>query len=234
MRARQPDDYPASRPNNVTFGPSSRRQGELPVLIDHIIYAHPDLDAGVAEIEDRFGVLAAGGGQHPGRGTHNKVLALGPRTYLEIIAPDPRQPDPSGLPPSVVEGITWGRVVGWALACEDLAAAVVRARSMGFDPGAVVDGERLGPRGTHLRWRAAGNAAHGGLVPFLINWGDTPHPAVDAAHGLVLRSVHLEHPDPGALSAALAAIGAAVDVRPAPEPALVARIDGPKGEQELR
>src|SRR5687767_6475117 len=90
------------------------------MLIDHIIYAHPDLDAAVDEIEDRFGVQATGGGQHPGRGTHNKVLALGARTYLEIIAPDPGQPEPSEPRPYGVEGITGGRLVGWAIASDDI------------------------------------------------------------------------------------------------------------------
>lgn len=204
------------------------------MLIDHIIYAHPHLDTGVSAIEDRFGVRAAGGGQHPGQGTHNKMLALGPRTYLEIVAPDPRQPDPPGPRPYGVEGVTEPRLVGWALACDDVEIAVAHARAMGFDPGEVVDGQRVSATGTLLRWRASGNAQTAGLVPFLISWGDTPHPALDAPAGLGLVSVHLEHPEPASLRTALAAMGADVEVRLAAEPALVALIGGPRGEHELR
>ena len=177
---------------------------------------------------------AAGGGQHPGRGTHNKVLGLGPRTYLEIIAPDPTQPEPSESRPYGVEGIARGQLVGWALACEDIEDAVERARSKGLDPGGVVEGQRVGLTRALLRWRVTGNAQAAGLIPFLIEWGETPHPAVDAPPGLALLSLHLEHPDPQSLATALAALGANVEVRKAPEPALVARIDGPQGEQELR
>lgn len=36
---------------------------DFPALIDHVIYASPNLDTAVAEIEERFGVRAAGGGQ---------------------------------------------------------------------------------------------------------------------------------------------------------------------------
>ena len=204
------------------------------MLIDHIIYAHPDIDAAVDEIEGRFGVQATGGGQHPGRGTHNKVLALGSHSYLEIIAPDPGQPEPSGPRPYGVEGITRGRLVGWALACDDIEDSAARARSMGFDPGGVIDGQRVSSTGTLLRWRVTGNAQVGGLIPFLIDWGETPHPAADAAPGLELLSVQVEHPEPGSLVPALAAMGADVEVREAMEPALVARIGGPKGEQVLR
>jgi len=41
---------------------------ELACWIDHLIYAHPDLDAAVATLHRLFGVEASGGGNHPGRG----------------------------------------------------------------------------------------------------------------------------------------------------------------------
>jgi hypothetical protein len=144
------------------------------MLIDHIIYADPDLDSAVVHIERRFGVRARGGGKHLGQGTHNKLLALGPRAYLEIIAPDPEQPEPSHPRPYGVDGVTRGGLVGWALGCDDIDAALASARSHGFDPGDVIDGQRVGPTRTMLRWRLTRNALTGGLVPFLISWGDTP------------------------------------------------------------
>lgn len=152
-------------------------------------------------------------------------LRLAPRSYLEIVAPDPRQPEPEGPRPYGVEDISHGRLVGWALACDDIEAAVARARSRGFDPGAVLDGRRLASSGALLRWRLTGNALSGGLIPFLISWGETRHPAVDALDGLILRELHLEHDDLPSLRTALAALDAAVEVRRAPKPAIVVRAD---------
>ena len=204
------------------------------VLIDHLIYAHPDLDAAVAALHSRFGVEATGGGQHPGRGTHNKLLALGPRTYLELIAPDPSQPEPSAPRPYGVQGITHGGLVGWAVAVEDIEAARLHACSHGFDPGPVIDGHREDATGRLLHWRATANAEVAGPIPFLITWGGVPHPAVDAPAGLRLTKLLVEHPRPTQIRTALAAMGIDVEVRQAPRPALVARIGGPNGESELR
>ncbi|MFI5623193.1 VOC family protein [Nocardioides sp. NPDC051685] len=203
-------------------------------MIDHLIYAHPDLDLGVAEVGSRFGIVAAGGGRHLGRGTHNRLLALGPRTYLEIIAPDPGQPEPPGPRPYGVEGISRGTLVGWALAVEDIDSARADALARGFDPGQVVDGHREDSSGRLLRWRATANAQVAGVIPFLISWGSTPHPAADAPQGLRLKALRVECPEPTKVSGALAAMGAEVQVLHAPSPALVALIDGPTGERELR
>jgi hypothetical protein len=195
-------------------------------VIDHLVYAAPELDAAVDAIAERFGVRASGGGQHLGLGTHNRVLSLGPRTYLEIIAPDPHQPEPAAPRPFGVDGVTEPRLVGWAVSCDDIDQARDVAARRGFDPGEVLDGQRRTSSGEMVRWRLTGNALVGGVVPFLISWGDTPSPALSAPSGLVLESFHVEHPDPAVITARLQALGTDVQVRLAPTPALVAHISG--------
>jgi hypothetical protein len=204
------------------------------VLIDHLVYAVPDLPAAVADVAARFGVQAQAGGRHIGRGTRNALLALGPQTYLEIIAPDPGQPDPAVPRSFGLDSADHGSLVRWALACDDIDAAIARARSRGYDPGDVADGLRADPAGTLLRWRMTTGELADGLAPFLISWGDTEHPARSAPRGLTLEAFHIEHPDPPSLAPLLAALGADAEIKPAAPAALVARISGPNGRAELR
>jgi hypothetical protein len=207
------------------------------MLIDHLIYAAPDLTAAVADLEDRFGVRAQAGGSHTGLGTHNALLALGPRTYLEIIAPDRGQPAPSGPRPFGLDDLARAALVGWALACDDIDQAVAEAQSQGYDQGSVTDGQRVEPAGSMLRWRATDGDRPDDLVPFLIYWGDTEHPARSAPPGLSLQALRIEHPDPASIRPALTALGAGIDVIPvasAAVPALVATLSGPAGTSILR
>lgn len=204
------------------------------MLIDHLIYRAADLGGAVADVEEGFGVRAQAGGKHIGLGTHNALLALGPRTYLEIIAPDPSQPQPSVPRPAGTDRAGRGRLAGWAITCPDIDAAVAGARSRGYDPGEVADMQRATPAGAVLRWRLTLGARPGSLVPFLISWGDTEHPARSAPRGLTLESFHLEHPDPASLAPVLDALGADVQIRPAAAPALVAHLSGPNGSKVLR
>jgi hypothetical protein len=137
----------------------------MTAIIDHLVYACPDLDAAIAEITRLTGIHPQGGGQHPGLGTHNALLSLGQRTYLEIIAPDPGQPQPSVTRPFGLDGVNRGGLVGWAIACQDIDAAVADARRCGYDPGEVAEMQRAGPTGMLLRWRLTVNVVPGGALP---------------------------------------------------------------------
>jgi hypothetical protein len=74
----------------------------------------------------------------------------------------------------------------------------------------------------------------GGVVPFLIDWGTSPHPAASAAPGLSLASLRGEHPDAARVAALLARLGLPLPVDPGPAPALVATLDTPRGPVTLR
>ncbi|WP_188194719.1 VOC family protein [Nonomuraea sp. SYSU D8015] len=56
--------------------------------LDHLVYAVPNLAAGVAQFAERTGVKPVPGGSHPG-GTANHLVRFGSTFSLEIVGPDP-------------------------------------------------------------------------------------------------------------------------------------------------
>ena len=211
------------------------RTHDRDVQIDHLVYAAADLGAATERLERELGVQPTFGGRHPAFGTHNALLGLGGRTYLEALAPDPgaAQPATPGMFGLANENAS-ELLATWAIACDDIEAAVAHARERGFDVGDPVPVERVDEHGHLLTWQLTVNFLAGGPMPFLIDWGRTPHPSQSAPTGLVLEQLHIEHPDPDALQQGLAALDAEVDVRRASCPALVAQIRGPHGTVELR
>jgi hypothetical protein len=203
-------------------------------VIDHLVLATPDLDATVADLA-RQGLTTSPGGAHDGLGTRNALADLGSGAYLEVIGPDPDQPEPAGPRPFGVDGLTAARLAGWAVRVDDLDAAVATARSRGHDPGAARDMARLRGDGVRLAWRLTPMpTAVPTVVPFLIAWGDTEHPSVSAAPGARLESFTIAHPDPAAVREQLAAVGVTgIPVEPAPSPALRAQIRTPSGAVDL-
>ncbi|SEG93347.1 Glyoxalase-like domain-containing protein [Nonomuraea solani] len=195
--------------------------------LDHLVYATPDLPATVADLEGSLGVRAAPGGRHPGFGTRNHLIGLGGRSYLEIIGPDPEQDPPPDPRPFGIDELTGAALVSWAVAVEDIDAAVARARAQGYDPGDARDMSRHTPAGDLLSWRLTRPQ---GLVPFLIDWGATRHPAESGLPAAGLVSLTIGHPDPGALTKDLAAVGVFTDVVPSPRPHLTAVLSGRHGE----
>jgi hypothetical protein len=204
--------------------------------LDHLVYAVPDLEAGVADLEQRLGVRASPGGPHPGRGTRNALIALGPDSYLEIIAPDPAQPEPAGGRWFGVDPKAPARLAGWAAKGSDLVRVAAAAAKRGVPLGEVMPGARTRPDGAELRWTLTNPDAQPvfGLAPFFIDWGTSPHPAATAPRGPVLVSLRAEHPRPELAREPLAALGLDLPVDPGPRAALVATLRIVSGLVELR
>lgn len=206
------------------------------LTLDHLVYAAPDLAAGVDRISAVLGVVAVPGGQHRGRGTRNALVRIGPRSYLEIVGPDPDQTPPDGPRWFGLDELTEPRLVGWAAASTDVAGAGARARREGLLLGDVGVGRRTRADGVELQWRFTDPTVvvAGGLVPFLIDWGTSPHPALAAPQGATILDLRAEHPDPLLVERYLRVIGVEMQVTQAAAPALVARFRTPSGEVELR
>ena len=172
-------------------------------------------------------------------GAYNHLLALQDGAYLEIIGPDPEHQGggsmPFGLDPQSGRG---AHIPHWCWKgnerIDELAGA---ARGAGYDLGDVVPLGRDLPDGGRLDWRLTIGTwpPHlGGLIPFLIDWGDAPHPSTTAVQGVTLASWHGEHPDLDTVRAAHRVLGIEIELREANEPALVATFQGPEGSITYR
>ncbi|NYI07330.1 VOC family protein [Allostreptomyces psammosilenae] len=202
--------------------------------LDHLVYAVPDLQAGVEAVHRATGHRPVEGGRHVGKGTRNYLLGLGGAAYLEIIGPDPEQTEPEGPRPFGLDRLLAPRLVTWAVAPADLDATITAARDSGYDPGDPVPMGRRTPAGDLLQWRLTpSRVAHDGLVPFLIDWGTTRHPASGDLPVVELLSFSAIHPDPAALRADLAALGVRLDVTGGHAPALTAVVRGADGPVTL-
>jgi hypothetical protein len=204
--------------------------------VDHLVYACPDLSIGVSSVETLLGIRATPGGQHPGAGTRNALVALGPASYLEIIGPDPEQPPPAGPRRFGIDSLPAPRLAAWAARQIDLERFAADAAARGVALGPVGSGNRKRPDGVLLSWRFTSPATvlAGGIVPFFIDWGPSPHPAQTAAAGATLVALRAEHPDPASVRDLLLKLGLTMPISKGPAPALAAEIESPRGRVTLR
>jgi hypothetical protein len=197
------------------------------IRIDHVILGITNLAQGTARFAALTGVAPAIGGEHPGRGTRNALVGLGPDLYLEILAAT--DPHASTLDPKVrYSDLTFA---GWALATSSIEDVVNRLRAAGLEAGEPVPGSRRAPDGTLLQWKTAFAAGPGlELAPFFIEWSTgTTHPSASAPAGCRLASLEIELPDVGPLHALFGAVAFEQTLRTGKTPAVRMALDCPTG-----
>jgi len=210
----------------------------VPTDLDHILLGVSDLDRGIAFMEERSGVRAMFGGVHPGRGTRNALLSLGPRRYLEIIAPDPAQLSSATHAESMgdqLKAFTAPRLIGWAAHTLNLMDVVKKAAAAGIAIENPREGSRARPDGKVLRWKSSAlKSDFDGVLPFFIEWdSDSVHPSQDAPVGCTLERFSIESPSAKDVRVGAGQLGLDVEVKPGKKPLLRARITGKKGAFEL-
>ena len=215
--------------------------------LDHIVIGAASLEAGTRWVEEQLGVAPVPGGQHVAMGTHNALLRLGPRCYLEVIAIDPGGQAPSrprwfslDEPAMRARLAAAPALITWVVRTPSLASACARVPDLG---------EILPMARNAFRWSISvpesGALAWSGILPTAIEWkagddGVVRHPC-DAlpASGCELVSLELSHPAAVLGTSGLVAlfrdlrIAGPIALKPGPL-GLAARIRSPRGEVELR
>jgi len=205
--------------------------------LDHIIWACHDLEQGCRRFEALTGVSPRFGGTHTGGLTHNALVGLGGRCYLEILAPaapaGPRDDDWCRFARASLQPRVFTYCMRSALPLTDLASL---ALTLGCHDAVVAGNGRITPDGTRLRWQWLGPKfdSFGYAFPFFIDWLDSPHPGESFAAAVPESRVRLQrfavgHPRATALRALLEQVGAPVDTFAAPDLQFHVQVDTPLG-----
>ena len=146
------------------------------LAIDHLVVTANTLENGVAYVQQKLGVTMQPGGKHIRMGTHNALLRLGERVYLEVIAADPTvsAPDrPRWFQLDELHPESTPRLATWVVRTTDIRTTV---SALDPSPGCI---ERMA-RGD-LNWQITipqdGRLVCDGVMPSLIEWEGGSHPA---------------------------------------------------------
>lgn len=167
--------------------------------VDHVVVGVADLEHGVAAIAEATGVRPVAGGEHPGTGTHNALLALGTAQYLEILAPRPGAAVAPRL--AYLEQLEDPVPVQWAVGTEDIAGVQAMLEWAGYETSGPQAGSRVRPDGVELAWTTLHvTKPQMAAAPFFIEWrGGAPHPASSSPAGCRLTSFEVVVPNPSRL-----------------------------------
>jgi len=202
------------------------------IVLDHLVWAVPDLNLAIKELEEKTGVQAIFGGRHPKHGTCNALASLGEGEYFELLARDLSLP--AGELAKFCTNLTQPNLVTWVVRTSKINEMAERAKRAGYQ-AKVEEMSRLRPNGEKLEWKLLKITGHSGsnFVPLVIDWQNCPHPSLDAPKGLKLLSFTIEAIDPTALGEIFSNLEIPVNLEKGEENRLVALLDSPKGKLEL-
>ena len=171
-------------------------------------------------------------------GTHNVVLKLGDSLYLEVIAPNPKAPQP-GRPRwfelDELKPDAPPRLATWVARTEDIRSTLAACS----EPLGQVEAMSRGELDWLITIPPDGRLPLGGVAPALIEWRTQGHPAARLREtGCTLLRLEAFHPEAARISALLESISVEGEISVSPlragtRPRLVAHIQTPNGPRTL-
>ena len=205
--------------------------------LDHISWACADLERGARRFEALTGVEPRFGGVHASGLTHNALVGIGPRCYLEILAPVGSAGPGDDHWCRLARAAHEPRILTYCLrSARPLSELASSFEKLGWQNTVVASNGRTTPEGVRLRWQWLAPAAEqfGLAFPFFIDWLDSPHPAeslraAQPESGIALRSYAVGHPAAADLQRTLADVGSAVETYAAEEVQFRLQLETPLG-----
>lgn len=210
--------------------------------IDHLVIGAPNLKKGIYFVKETLGIDIPFGGVHMQMGTHNHLIQLGNDIFLEVIAinPDiepPKAPRWYGLDdPFIRRQIEQQPILlTWVVNTHNINEFVQKA-SISFGKPELISRGKLS---WYFGLPADGRLLAGGMLPYVIEWQSSSHPASSMSDaGCRFQSLEIHHPCPEWLLTVLESINALnlVKVYALPKnelPHLIAYINTPSGEKKL-
>jgi hypothetical protein len=197
---------------------------------DHFLLGCSSLDAGIQFIKDKTGIEALKGGKHPHIGTHNALLSLGEKVYLEIIAPDPEAKSLINEYAFLKE-MSAPALIMWAARTDNMDDLLKRVQQAGYKNSGISPGSRQRADGTVLKWRSLSvETGINSVVPFFIEWDKSSrHPSIDSPKGCSVDNFEIEYPEPEKLKAVFTQLQIDVPLKKGIKASLQLKINSPKG-----
>jgi len=118
----------------------------------------------------------------------------------------------------------------FAIGTDRLDLMAAKLEQAGLPHAGLIPMSRRLPSGRLVRWRLLipNGHAYGALVPFFVDWGDSPHPADGAEDGCSLSRLRLTHPEAWSLRPLLQRLEVDVEVDTGPA-GITAELTTPNG-----
>ena len=200
-------------------------------MIDHLVYATNNFEESIEWFEKASGIAPVFGGYHKDKGTKNALVKIGRKAYLEIIAVDPQNFQIKENRWMGLDLIEEAKLTRWAIQSDELSKEASALKNYNKAMGEIHAGSRETSSGAQLNWKMILPLAEPEveLAPFVIDWEDSIHPAIDLQEGCDLLTLKFSHPNPEKIHVLFSNMGLHWEVIKSDEVSIHAELETPRG-----